>query len=268
MPLPYDHWPLIISLSSKPSFLPSFIHWKTKTKTSFSFPLPHIHYTYPFASPFWKLLSFLSFTSPYLHFSYHGSIFQQSSNLSPTHTFLEDLTVNPFGVNKEEEEAKAMSSKWRKVKLALGFNSCAHIPRPLDDSSSPLNSTAARFSGAAPLSVVFPAGDTSSYRPSTPTPSSSGLRLSKSGSKSPKVRPYLKYPLSFFTCWTNKVSIFIMFFCFLKLPFCFNFTIEWISMVDSGEKGFSLFGFRQIHCIFLFILNLFFIEVQWKKDLR
>ncbi|XP_061346547.1 E3 ubiquitin-protein ligase WAV3-like [Gastrolobium bilobum] len=72
-----------------------------------------------------------------------------------------------------------MGSKWRKMKLALGLDSCVHIPRALDDSSSPLNSTAARFSGDV-------SGDTSGYHSSTPTPSSSGLRLSKYGLKSPK----------------------------------------------------------------------------------
>ncbi|KAK7312581.1 hypothetical protein VNO77_36537 [Canavalia gladiata] len=74
-----------------------------------------------------------------------------------------------------------MGSKWRKLKLALGLDSCVHIPRALDDSSA-----AARFSGATSPTVVSPAGDTSGYRPTTPTPSSSGLRLPKSGPKSPK----------------------------------------------------------------------------------
>ncbi|RDX57737.1 hypothetical protein CR513_62998 [Mucuna pruriens] len=72
-----------------------------------------------------------------------------------------------------------MGSKWRKLKLALGLDSCVHIPRPFDDSS-------ARFSDGVSPPLVSPAGDTSSYRPSTPTPSSSGLRLPKSGPKSPK----------------------------------------------------------------------------------
>ncbi|KAK7262288.1 hypothetical protein RJT34_29854 [Clitoria ternatea] len=74
-----------------------------------------------------------------------------------------------------------MGSKWRKLKLALGLDSCVHIPRALDDSSA-----ATRFSSSTTSTVVSPAGDTSGYRPSTPTPSSSGLRLSKSGPKSPK----------------------------------------------------------------------------------
>ncbi|XP_047167285.1 E3 ubiquitin-protein ligase WAV3 [Vigna umbellata] len=74
-----------------------------------------------------------------------------------------------------------MGSKWRKLKLALGLDSCVHIPRTFDDSSA-----TGRFSGSVSPSVVSPAGDTSGYRPSTPTPSSSGLRLPKSGPKSPK----------------------------------------------------------------------------------
>ncbi|KAK7341859.1 hypothetical protein VNO80_24800 [Phaseolus coccineus] len=74
-----------------------------------------------------------------------------------------------------------MGSKWRKLKLALGLDTCVHIPRTFDDSTA-----TARFSGSVSPTVVSPAGDTSSYRPSTPTPSSSGLRLPKSGPKSPK----------------------------------------------------------------------------------
>nr|KYP68550.1 hypothetical protein KK1_022181 [Cajanus cajan] len=78
-----------------------------------------------------------------------------------------------------------MGSKWRKLKLVLGLDSCVHIPRAFDDSSSS-SSAAARFSGGISPAVVSPPGDTSGYRPSTPTPSSSGLRLPKSGPKSPK----------------------------------------------------------------------------------
>ncbi|KAL2328591.1 hypothetical protein Fmac_022018 [Flemingia macrophylla] len=74
-----------------------------------------------------------------------------------------------------------MGTKWRKLKLALGLDSCVHIPRAFDDSSA-----AARFSGGVSPTGVSPTGDTTGYRPSTPTPSSSGLRLPKSGPKSPK----------------------------------------------------------------------------------
>ncbi|KAK7257691.1 hypothetical protein RIF29_31848 [Crotalaria pallida] len=79
-----------------------------------------------------------------------------------------------------------MGSQWRKMKLALGFNTCVHIPRGFDDSSSSLSSAPARFSGSYSSSVLSSADDNSGYRPSTPTPSSSGLRLPKSGPKSPK----------------------------------------------------------------------------------
>ncbi|KAE9616692.1 hypothetical protein Lal_00034910 [Lupinus albus] len=80
-----------------------------------------------------------------------------------------------------------MGSQWRKVKLALGFNNCVHIPRNFDDSSSSLNSAPERFSDSISSSaVISPTGDSSGYRQSTPRPSSSGLRLPKSGPKSPK----------------------------------------------------------------------------------
>lgn len=79
-----------------------------------------------------------------------------------------------------------MGSKWRKVKLALGTNMCVYAPGVIDDSSPSLNS-AARFSDAYSLSNASTAGDSSGYRPTTPTPSSLGLRVPKSGPKSPKV---------------------------------------------------------------------------------
>ncbi|KAJ9159929.1 hypothetical protein P3X46_025379 [Hevea brasiliensis] len=71
-----------------------------------------------------------------------------------------------------------MGSKWRKAKLALGLNLCAYAPRTLEDLPPPASE---RLSDAALLS---PANWDS--RPMTPTPSSHGLRLSKSGSKSSK----------------------------------------------------------------------------------
>ncbi|KAF7823378.1 E3 ubiquitin-protein ligase WAV3-like [Senna tora] len=81
-----------------------------------------------------------------------------------------------------------MGSKWRKVKLALGFNMCVYVPpRALDDPSPSLNSAdAARFSDAYSHSCVSAADESSGYRPMTPTPSSSGLRLPRNGNKSPK----------------------------------------------------------------------------------
>ncbi|CAK8576211.1 unnamed protein product [Lathyrus sativus] len=65
-----------------------------------------------------------------------------------------------------------MASKWRKVKLAFGFNSCIHIPKQLDDSSPSLN-TAARFSADT-------SGDTSASSLNIQSPSSSAHRLPKS----------------------------------------------------------------------------------------
>ncbi|XP_021625688.1 E3 ubiquitin-protein ligase WAV3 isoform X1 [Manihot esculenta] len=71
-----------------------------------------------------------------------------------------------------------MGSKWRKAKLALGLNLCSYVPRTLED-SPPASSE--RLSDAALLSPT-----NWDSRPMTPTPSSHGLRLSKSGSKSSK----------------------------------------------------------------------------------
>ncbi|XP_028808005.1 E3 ubiquitin-protein ligase WAV3 [Neltuma alba] len=78
-----------------------------------------------------------------------------------------------------------MGSKWRKLKVALGLNMCVHVPRDIDDSSPSLNS-AARFINSRSPSDASPSGDSSGHGPTTLTPSSSGLRLTKSGSKSPK----------------------------------------------------------------------------------
>ncbi|KAF5959547.1 hypothetical protein HYC85_000756 [Camellia sinensis] len=71
-----------------------------------------------------------------------------------------------------------MGSKWRKAKLALGMNLCVYVPRTIDDGdySPPLSE---RGSDAALLSP-------SVSMPMTPTPSSHGLRLSKSMSRSSK----------------------------------------------------------------------------------
>ncbi|KAA8550376.1 hypothetical protein F0562_002060 [Nyssa sinensis] len=82
-----------------------------------------------------------------------------------------------------------MGSKWRKAKLALGLNMCVYVPRTLEDSSSSVG-PAGRFSDADLLSPsLSPASRSSDCRlemPTTPTPSSSGLRLSKHGIKSSK----------------------------------------------------------------------------------
>ncbi|KAB1199638.1 hypothetical protein CJ030_MR3G018662 [Morella rubra] len=75
-----------------------------------------------------------------------------------------------------------MGSKWRKAKLALGLNLCMLVPRTLED--SPALEASERLSDAALLS---PANwSTGSSLPSTPIPSSHGLRLSRGGSKSSK----------------------------------------------------------------------------------
>lgn len=85
-----------------------------------------------------------------------------------------------------------MGSKWRKAKVALGMNLCLYVPRKREDeehclsppSSSSID-TAERLSDAALLSPTHWA--VTSSRPNTPTPSSHGLKLSKSASKSSKV---------------------------------------------------------------------------------
>lgn len=69
-----------------------------------------------------------------------------------------------------------MESKWRKLKLALGFKkTCIHLPKTSDQPSSSISDRLSSASGAV-----------SGRRPSTPTPSSSGLRLSSSSSSSSK----------------------------------------------------------------------------------
>ncbi|MBA0774558.1 hypothetical protein Gotri_009760 [Gossypium trilobum] len=84
-----------------------------------------------------------------------------------------------------------MGSKWRKAKLALGLNMCLYVPHQKLEDSSPSSSikhhpdtanVPSRFSSdAVPLSP-----SPNDCRPTTPTPSSSGLRLSKSVPKSSK----------------------------------------------------------------------------------
>ncbi|GAV62506.1 zf-RING_2 domain-containing protein/VWA_3 domain-containing protein [Cephalotus follicularis] len=79
-----------------------------------------------------------------------------------------------------------MGSKWRKAKLALGLKLCVYVPRTSEDSPSHTIDTTSteRLSDAALLSPAK--WDMNASRPMTPTPSSHGLRLSKSGSKSSK----------------------------------------------------------------------------------
>lgn len=83
-----------------------------------------------------------------------------------------------------------MGSKWRKAKLALGLNTCLYVPRTLED-TLPSGEDAGRPSDAGfRSSSLSPSERNSDCRlemPNTPTPSSSGLRLSKHGAKPSKV---------------------------------------------------------------------------------
>lgn len=79
-----------------------------------------------------------------------------------------------------------MGSKWRKAKLALGLNLCTYMPRTLEDSPPDTgDASTERLSDAALLSPGN--WETDRSRPMTPIPSSHGLRLSRSASKSSKV---------------------------------------------------------------------------------
>jgi hypothetical protein len=86
-----------------------------------------------------------------------------------------------------------MGSRWRKAKLSLGLNLCVYVPKTLDEisssSSSAVPSPSAVNSDAAVLAspIASDPVDFTMLMPTTPTPSSSGLRLSKSGSRSSKV---------------------------------------------------------------------------------
>ncbi|KAL5211767.1 hypothetical protein ABZP36_022614 [Zizania latifolia] len=94
-----------------------------------------------------------------------------------------------------------MESRWRKAKMSLGLNLCVYVPRTLDDGDPPStgSSTAALVSpvtsssSAATSTNTTPTAEQSmgkvkggagALMPTTPTPTSTGLRLSKSGSKS------------------------------------------------------------------------------------
>ncbi|CAH1437916.1 unnamed protein product [Lactuca virosa] len=69
-------------------------------------------------------------------------------------------------------------SKWRKVKLALGLNTCLYVPKTADDNESP----------PSPSSRSRKSSDIRHRMPTTPTPSSSGLQLSKYSIKSSSKR--------------------------------------------------------------------------------
>lgn len=77
-----------------------------------------------------------------------------------------------------------MASRWRKAKVALGL--CVYVPRTDEDGDSV---GVGRFSDAVDAAPPAAASD-SGIRPMTPTPSSSGLRLSKTGSRSSKVQSF------------------------------------------------------------------------------
>lgn len=81
-----------------------------------------------------------------------------------------------------------MGSRWRKAKLSLGLNLCVYVPKTLDDYSPlPSDDSTARTPDSAVASPASAgASDIRALMPTTPTPASSGLRLSKSGSRSSK----------------------------------------------------------------------------------
>ncbi|CDP07090.1 unnamed protein product [Coffea canephora] len=85
-----------------------------------------------------------------------------------------------------------MGSKWRKAKLALGTKMCLHVPRTTEEPSPApalalAPTSAGRFSDAVSLSPTPHRGSNCRLdMPTTPVPSSSGLRLPKHSSKSSK----------------------------------------------------------------------------------
>lgn len=97
---------------------------------------------------------------------------------------------------------KEMASKWRKAKLALGLNLCVYVPRTLEDPpSNNLDVSTDRLSNAALLSPGNWDGD--GLRPMTPTPSSHGLKLYRSGSKSSKVYSFsVSFNFDSLFCWS------------------------------------------------------------------
>ncbi|KAK1409935.1 hypothetical protein QVD17_36466 [Tagetes erecta] len=73
----------------------------------------------------------------------------------------------------------AGDSKWRKMKLALGLNTCLYLPKTTDDDDDVSTHSPSSRAHAPPR-----ASDVRHRMPTTPTPSSSGLRISKYGIKS------------------------------------------------------------------------------------
>lgn len=92
-----------------------------------------------------------------------------------------------------------MGSLWRKAKKAMGLNLCVHVPSAMGDDGLPSGGPAAgwRVSDAAATATSSPAGSVGASEfqalmPSTPTLSSGSLRVSKSGSRSSKVRSFFR----------------------------------------------------------------------------
>lgn len=127
-------------------------------------------------------------------------------------------------------------SKWMKAKMALGLklNSCLYVPRTVDNSPAaaaartvPLN---ARFSDAVSLSPTSPPdSDHRVQMPTTPTPSSSGLRLPKQSSKSGKVK-------NGNICFINKLDFMCNLKCLFALLFFFFFMHELMSIHYLGSS--------------------------------
>ncbi|KAG6531343.1 E3 ubiquitin-protein ligase WAV3-like [Zingiber officinale] len=89
-----------------------------------------------------------------------------------------------------------MGSAWRNAKRTLGLNLCVHVPRPMGDEEGDMvrrgasaegrrASVAAATASSSPQSSMN-ASQIISRTTSTPTPSSDGLRIPKSGSRSSK----------------------------------------------------------------------------------
>ncbi|XP_071734882.1 E3 ubiquitin-protein ligase WAV3-like [Rutidosis leptorrhynchoides] len=70
-------------------------------------------------------------------------------------------------------------STWKKVKIALGLNTCLYLPKTIDDDDSLHSPTPSSRSRSS---------DVRHRMPTTPTPSSSGLQISKYGIKSSSKR--------------------------------------------------------------------------------
>lgn len=122
-----------------------------------------------------------------------------------------------------------MGSKWRKAKLALGLNLCSYVPRTLEDSPP---APSERLSDAALLSPT-----NWDSRPMTPTPSSHGLRLSKSGSKSSKVCAFLLFLHLFLVEYTSIFGVLLLVF--------HGFCYFWVEIkVKKGKWILGCWGFR------------------------